>query len=633
MTKERKEYPIKISPEILELLGPSLYSNIYYVLAELIANSYDADAQNVWIDITDNSISVEDDGNGMSYDEGDINVYLSVAKSTRNTDDDSTSKQLKRPKMGRKGIGKLAALAISDRVNVMTKSKLDNDVSGFILSRTVPKNDKLVPLLDNQITFKHIKDGGTRVEMLSPEFELPKQLATFKRNIVKFFPNVGKDFVIHVWREDEKVEIDDFVSSMGQTLDSLIIYGNDFSNIEDYFRKNSSKYAKKNYKKKEVQTKKYIIKNKNGEEEKRELQVKGWIGTYSSTRGLKADKNFDFPDNFLAIYSHEKLGQFNILQQIGANRLYEVYVVGQFYVDEFEETSLPDMALSNRQGYKVDDIRYTTFLEIARKSLSDVLQLKQKALTLKKEGQEKSKKERRKKEERALEESVEKGITAISTVVEQKGDLHRVINEVLTDMGIKKISVDKDSKKILLSHTQDDAKLNDIIYSLLQFNGFEPKEIIYTNSGDVASSVPYGVGIYDYLRDFFIQTYSKKPIFVVYIYSDNSCASPGVMHEVGAGWIVQTDHGVVKAGTNFPTQPLDIDKRFAEVILDKEDVFCTDIGFLTLHEMLEHACKLFQKDCHTKEENKDYFKSLGGEILTQEEFKLKRPWSIKNKVH
>ena len=30
-----KEYPIKISPEILELLGPSLYTNIYYVLAEV----------------------------------------------------------------------------------------------------------------------------------------------------------------------------------------------------------------------------------------------------------------------------------------------------------------------------------------------------------------------------------------------------------------------------------------------------------------------------------------------------------------------------------------------------------------------------------------------------------------------
>ena len=34
-----KEYKLNIDPRILELLGPSLYTNIYYVLAELIANA------------------------------------------------------------------------------------------------------------------------------------------------------------------------------------------------------------------------------------------------------------------------------------------------------------------------------------------------------------------------------------------------------------------------------------------------------------------------------------------------------------------------------------------------------------------------------------------------------------------
>ena len=43
MNNNKKEYKLDISPQILELLGPSLYTNIYYILAELIANSYDAD--------------------------------------------------------------------------------------------------------------------------------------------------------------------------------------------------------------------------------------------------------------------------------------------------------------------------------------------------------------------------------------------------------------------------------------------------------------------------------------------------------------------------------------------------------------------------------------------------------------
>ena len=45
----KKKYKLNIDPKILELLGPSLYTNIYYILAELIANAYDADANNVYI--------------------------------------------------------------------------------------------------------------------------------------------------------------------------------------------------------------------------------------------------------------------------------------------------------------------------------------------------------------------------------------------------------------------------------------------------------------------------------------------------------------------------------------------------------------------------------------------------------
>ena len=74
-----KKYKLSIDPRILELLGPNLYTNIYYVLAELIANAYDADAHNVYIISNPDNITVEDDGSGMSYEEGDVNKFLNVA--------------------------------------------------------------------------------------------------------------------------------------------------------------------------------------------------------------------------------------------------------------------------------------------------------------------------------------------------------------------------------------------------------------------------------------------------------------------------------------------------------------------------------------------------------------------------
>ena len=107
-----KKYEIDISPRILELLGPNLYTNIYYILAELIANAYDADAHNVWIFDDKDAITVEDDGKGMSYEKCDIKKYLNVAEVTRTGEEDAYTPS-GRKKMGRKGVGKLAALSVS----------------------------------------------------------------------------------------------------------------------------------------------------------------------------------------------------------------------------------------------------------------------------------------------------------------------------------------------------------------------------------------------------------------------------------------------------------------------------------------------------------------------------------------
>ena len=110
-----KHYQLNVDPRILELLGPNLYTNIYYVLAELIANAYDADAKNVYIVSGKDEIRVEDDGHGMSYEAGDIDRYLNVAGVSRTSEDDSKTKSGNRRKMGRKGVGKLAALSVSEK--------------------------------------------------------------------------------------------------------------------------------------------------------------------------------------------------------------------------------------------------------------------------------------------------------------------------------------------------------------------------------------------------------------------------------------------------------------------------------------------------------------------------------------
>jgi len=74
------EARIKVSPRILDHLGVSAYNSLRKCLAELAANSYDADATEVRITIPDvidkdAVIDILDDGIGMTIKEIDDN-YL-----------------------------------------------------------------------------------------------------------------------------------------------------------------------------------------------------------------------------------------------------------------------------------------------------------------------------------------------------------------------------------------------------------------------------------------------------------------------------------------------------------------------------------------------------------------------------
>lgn len=65
------KYRMSLSLNVLNHLGINLYSNIPAVLSEIVANSWDADAENVKIFIETDKIIILDDGSGM--DEKDIN--------------------------------------------------------------------------------------------------------------------------------------------------------------------------------------------------------------------------------------------------------------------------------------------------------------------------------------------------------------------------------------------------------------------------------------------------------------------------------------------------------------------------------------------------------------------------------
>lgn len=619
-----KEYQLNVDPRILELLGPNLYTNIYYVLAELIANAYDADAKNVYIIANKDDIRVEDDGHGMSYDKGDIANYLNVAGVSRIKEADSFSKSGARRKMGRKGVGKLAALSVSENVDILTVA--DGEKSGFVLSRHPEEGSKLRAISDSDITFDHVKVHGSAIVMRNPQYRLHKTLSAVKRNLLKIFPLINTDFSVHVIRGDESEIIDDFDRNVMAELGTLITLGDEFSSLIDlvpdlYPEKRADLVTAKDEKAIPL-----VMKDNDGVEHEYTLKVAGWIGTYKTTRGRKAEMS-DFPDNFISLFANKKMGEFNVLPVVGQNKLNEVYVVGQLHVDLFELTELPDMALSNRQGYKSDDLRYVAVLDYVRKELlaetlrkreifTDIgkAKKKQQKQDEQKDNEEKLRRDvdafRKKASEEAANSLLGLGSSLSREAIE--GAITKSINDNSPDLGLKSL-IDSQKKKILISQTYPDKPFADIIYQMLLHNNVPAEDILYTNCDDEICRVPEGRGVYDYLREFFVESYSTQKIFVLFVTSENTKVSWGAITEVGASWITQVDHKIFNVHPFRPEHPLNDEVQWQST--NREEPTKGELWMIPLNadvfcQKIEAVCDALGYQKSTRADNKAYLGTL-----------------------
>jgi len=123
-TQETREFSITVLGRTLEHLGVQMYKRRDVAIAELVANCWDAGAENVYIRVPDqehydqvtSSIVITDDGIGMDADQIQ-EEYLVVGRNRRRTSSGAARGRLV---MGRKGIGKLAGFGVATRVQVTT---------------------------------------------------------------------------------------------------------------------------------------------------------------------------------------------------------------------------------------------------------------------------------------------------------------------------------------------------------------------------------------------------------------------------------------------------------------------------------------------------------------------------------
>ncbi|WP_460077031.1 ATP-binding protein [Pseudomonas sp. H2_C01] len=226
---EFKEFTVDAA--LLRELGERLVGKPHVALAELVKNSYDADATAVSISFDDESITVTDNGDGMSRDEY-VNYWLRVG-TTHKQDKMETARN--RTVTGSKGIGRLAVQFLGDGLELTSKKNGSSTFRADVDWDSARSSGDLIKAGANispaqDTTFGAGYSHGTSVKItgLKQEWDAPK-LKELARELWFLKP---PDTLIDDLDEEDKFDItieglpdeavEAFSDQMGKALDNWI---------------------------------------------------------------------------------------------------------------------------------------------------------------------------------------------------------------------------------------------------------------------------------------------------------------------------------------------------------------------------------------------------------------------------
>ena len=225
------EYSSRISRLTVDMLGVKLYDKVSAVIAELIANAYDADATKVTVRapmgqllatraggaVSDKGLEIEvaDDGSGMTPQE--VQDFFLVVGSERRNDANrgGRSPRCDRKVMGRKGVGKLAPFGICKTIEVISAggervdgSRTDSGGTGYVTSHISLAYDRIVRLGDEPAErYKPTvgdRDGsysperGTRIVLKDFNYRKVPAIDALGRQLAQRFDIKSADWRVHL---------------------------------------------------------------------------------------------------------------------------------------------------------------------------------------------------------------------------------------------------------------------------------------------------------------------------------------------------------------------------------------------------------------------------------------------------
>jgi len=368
MKKKKKErLSLSIALDTLRHLGMNLYSSLPPVLSELVANAYDARARRVDIILSDDAVTIQDDGIGM--DRSDVQrKYLVVGRDRRVDDpppdpaDDPFPDWPRRDKpMGRKGIGKLAMFSIASEVEVHSVKngrKVAITMERAAIERAAKNRQTYYPkesdppsdiLKGSRIVLRDLK----RQRSISTERVLKSIARRFSTIDVDDDPTMPhNDFVVYV--DGTKVTAEHW--DIFRNLQYMWHLGSDSA---CYKTRCSSRCRF-------IEVSPDISVAENQVE-----RVSGWIGTVARPEQLKATAGgIAFNDNRIVVDCRGKVAIANFLHQYGEAGVYASYLAGYIRADYLDDGE--DIATSDRERMQDDDPRVVALRSYVQKLLKQV---------------------------------------------------------------------------------------------------------------------------------------------------------------------------------------------------------------------------------------------------------------------
>ena len=232
MSERKQKIRMNIHTGMLESLGVNMYTSIGQSLVEFVANAFDADANEVYVDIPFSDIAdarlslrakqkksgvdvgrgvylplpdslriqIRDDGHGMSEIELE-DKFLSLSRNRRKYDS-GKSESGKRHVMGRKGLGKLAGFGAAEHVHVWTKRKGENYSTSILMDFNEISSKEAVGEVEFSPVYEdaqNLEESGTVVTLKMLRCDAIKSsFETIWKTLSRNFSKLGDDFKIYL---------------------------------------------------------------------------------------------------------------------------------------------------------------------------------------------------------------------------------------------------------------------------------------------------------------------------------------------------------------------------------------------------------------------------------------------------